>query len=186
MEWKISKKLYLLVDHRAFQWYRDFCANNSAIRIYKFIQKPGFSCCCRWRYSSGHSERRSIWQNFQCVVIVFRHSCIRRSNERNSSVEYTRSSRSSGKQNQRKKTYRTKEDNQHRHVTIEAYEGENQMVTENNSLGSFTLTNLPYGSRLIKRIYVIVFDIDNDGILNVKDNNIEKTIEIQHTLMNSK
>lgn len=83
----------------------------------------------------------------------------------------------------RVKAFRTKEDNQ-RSVTVEVYEGEHKMVLENNLLGSFTLTDLPDGSRLVKRIFV-TFDIDADGILNVtakiKDSNIEKKIEIQHT-----
>lgn len=80
------------------------------------------------------------------------------------------------------KAYSTKEDKQ-RMLTIEIYEGEHRMVIENNLLGSFSLTDLPDGSRLIKRIF-IKFDIDADGIWTVSANvhrcSATHTIEIHH------
>ncbi|XP_057736905.1 heat shock cognate 70 kDa protein-like [Arachis stenosperma] len=62
------------------------------------------------------------------------------------------------------KTYKTPEDNI-TSVQINVYEGERTRATDNNLLGWFNLSGLPYAPR--GHPLYVCFDIDADGILNV-------------------
>src|SRR3970282_2349245 len=63
------------------------------------------------------------------------------------------------------KVFTTAADNQTA-VTIHVVQGERPMATDNVSLGSFNLTDLPPAPRGIPQIEV-KFDIDANGIINV-------------------
>ena len=66
----------------------------------------------------------------------------------------------------RKQVFSTADDNQTA-VTIKVYQGEREMAADNRLLGQFNLENIPPAPRGIPQIEVS-FDIDANGILNVK------------------
>ncbi len=78
-------------------------------------------------------------------------------------------------------TFSTAEDNQSA-VTINVFQGEREMASDNKSLGRFDLTGIPSAPRGIPQIEVS-FDIDANGIVNVsakdKGTGKEQQITIQ-------
>ncbi len=78
-------------------------------------------------------------------------------------------------------TFSTAEDNQSA-VTINVFQGEREMASDNKSLGRFDLTGIPPAPRGIPQIEV-AFDIDANGIVNVsakdKGTGKEQQIRIQ-------
>ena len=66
----------------------------------------------------------------------------------------------------RKQVFSTADDNQTA-VTIKVYQGEREMAADNRLLGQFNLENIPPAPRGVPQIEVS-FDIDANGILNVK------------------
>ncbi|MBR6481341.1 MAG: molecular chaperone DnaK, partial [Thermoguttaceae bacterium] len=66
----------------------------------------------------------------------------------------------------RKQIFSTADDNQTA-VTIKVYQGEREMAADNRLLGQFNLENIPPAPRGVPQIEVS-FDIDANGILNVK------------------
>jgi len=76
-------------------------------------------------------------------------------------------------------TFSTAEDNQSA-VTINVFQGEREMASDNKSLGRFDLTGIPGAPRGVPQIEV-TFDIDANGIVNVsaKDLGTGKEQQIQ-------
>jgi len=66
---------------------------------------------------------------------------------------------------EKKQTFSTAADNQMA-VTIQVYQGERSMATDNRLLGQFNLEGIPGAPRGVPKIEVS-FDIDQNGILNV-------------------
>ncbi|XP_047468403.1 heat shock 70 kDa protein-like [Penaeus chinensis] len=85
-------------------------------------------------------------------------------------------------------TFTTNEDNQ-KEVNIKVYEGERHYTKDNNLLGTFILSGIPEGKQGEPQIEV-TFDIDANGILNVKavekNSGIEQSITIKNDSRSSK
>ena len=79
----------------------------------------------------------------------------------------------------RSEVFTTADDNQPS-VSIQVYQGEREMVSNNNQLGSFELTGIPPAPRGVPQIEV-TFDIDANGIVHVtaKDRGTGKENKIQ-------
>jgi molecular chaperone DnaK len=84
---------------------------------------------------------------------------------------------------ERKKTFSTAADNQTA-VTIQVYQGERPMASDNRLLDQFNLEGIPPARRGVPQIEV-KFDIDQNGILNVSAKDVksgkEKTIKIEQS-----
>ena len=80
---------------------------------------------------------------------------------------------------EKKQTFSTAADNQTA-VTIQVYQGERSMATDNRMLGQFNLEGIPAAPRGVPKIEVS-FDIDQNGILNVsaKDLGTEKEASVK-------
>jgi molecular chaperone DnaK len=81
------------------------------------------------------------------------------------------------------KTFSTAADNQTA-VTIRVFQGERAMASDNRLLGEFNLEGLPPAPRGVPQIKV-VFDLDQNGILNVKAKDLgtgkEATVRIEQS-----
>lgn len=67
---------------------------------------------------------------------------------------------------EKKQTFSTADDNQTA-VTVKVYQGEREMAADNRLLGEFNLDGIPPAPRGVPQIQV-TFDLDANGILNVK------------------
>ena len=105
----------------------------------------------------------------------------------------------------KKKIYTTLYDNQ-KEVTIPVYQGENHLVKDNHFLGQFQLKNIPLAKAGVPR-FDTVFEIDANGILqvsaqlhgsqdvykiviekqlNMKEDDIQKSIQSTKSILNDK
>lgn len=80
--------------------------------------------------------------------------------------------------------FTTAEDYQE-YVDIQVYEGERAKVKDNNYLGKFTMNNLPKTLRGVPKIKV-TFDIDSNGILNIKAEETKSHIKSDIKITNEK
>ena len=83
----------------------------------------------------------------------------------------------------KKQVFSTAADNQPA-VDINVLQGERQMAKDNKSLGQFQLTNIPPAPRGVPQIEV-TFDIDANGIVNVKAKDLGTNKEQSITISNS-
>src|SRR5690349_16464559 len=84
---------------------------------------------------------------------------------------------------ERKQTFSTADDNQTA-VTVKVYQGEREMAADNRLLGEFNLDGIPPAPRGVPQIQV-TFDLDANGILNVKAKDLgtgkEKIVPIEQS-----
>lgn len=83
----------------------------------------------------------------------------------------------------KKETFSTADDNQSA-VTIQVYQGERPMASDNRLLGRFNLEGLPPAPRGLPQIEV-TFDIDANGILQVTAKDVKTGKEVQRRIENS-
>jgi molecular chaperone DnaK len=84
---------------------------------------------------------------------------------------------------EKKQTFSTADDNQTA-VTVKVYQGEREMAADNRLLGEFNLDGIPPAPRGVPQIQV-TFDLDANGILNVKAKDLgtgkEKVVPIEQS-----
>jgi len=83
----------------------------------------------------------------------------------------------------KKETFSTADDNQSA-VTIQVYQGERSMASDNRLLGRFNLEGLPAAPRGTPQIEV-TFDIDTNGILQVTAKDVKSGKEVKQRIENS-